>query len=120
MAGKKQLLQSFTHLLIGIALTLKGWDKIAHHPVIGSIILAFGIIILLYFFYLNLKKHPNEKLDLIVHWFEGIAALFTAYIYYTEGSRYLHFVFLLAAIGFFVSIYIHHRKKEHAEIKTIH
>jgi uncharacterized membrane protein len=117
MARKKQLLHSLTHLLIGIALTLKGADKLSHHPVIGTIILAFGIIILLYFIYINANKHHSDKLDLIVHCFEGTAALFTAYIFYEEGAKYLQYVFLLAAIGFFLSIYLHNKKKHHGIIE---
>jgi uncharacterized membrane protein YfcA len=114
MVNKNPKLHSLIHFLAGFSLTLKGYDKLSHHHmVIGSIILAFGIIILSYFFYVLLKKHPNKKLDLIVHWFEGFAALFTAYVFFAEGAKYLPYVFLLAAIGFFISIYVtHYRKKE--------
>lgn len=114
MARNKQALHAVKHLLIGGALTLKGFDKIGHHhPVIGSMILLFGLIILFYFFYLLIKNHPSEKLGHLVHWFEAIASLFTAYIFYAEGATYLPWVFLLAAIGFFLSIYIEHRKSSH-------
>jgi TRAP-type uncharacterized transport system fused permease subunit len=115
MARRKEILHSVKHFLIGSALTLKGADKIGHHPVIGSIILLFGLIILVYFFYLLIKKHPNEKLAPIVHWFEAIASLFTAYIFFEEGATYLPWVFLLASFGFFLSIYIEHRHKKHPE-----
>jgi uncharacterized membrane protein YfcA len=112
MPKSKPLLQFFQLFLIGTVLTMKGIDKISHHIVIGSIILAFGIIILVYFFYSLLAKKPNEKLTLLAHWFEAIAALFTAYIFFTEGATYLPYLFLLAAVGFFIGIYVHH-KKEH-------
>jgi hypothetical protein len=115
MARRKEILHSVKHFLIGTALTLKGADKIGHHPLIGSIILLFGLIILVYFFYLLIKKHPSEKLGHIVHWFEAIASLFTAYIFFQEGATYLPWAFLLASIGFFISIYVEHRKAKHAD-----
>ncbi|MCE3281270.1 MAG: hypothetical protein K0Q66_7 [Chitinophagaceae bacterium] len=110
MAFDKKILDPIKHFLIGLALTLKGIDKIGHHAVIGSIILGFGIIILACFVYLLITKRASSRFDLVLHWFEGIASLFTAYIYYDEGSKYLHYVFLLAAIGFFISVYMHSRK----------
>ena len=112
MAGHKHLLHSVHHLLIGITLVLKGLTKLAHHPIIGSAILLFGIIILVYFFYLVWKKYPKENLHLTIHVFEALACLFTGYILFREGAIYLPYVFLLAAIGFLISIYISwYRKK---------
>lgn len=113
MAKSKPLLQFFQHFLIGTVLTMKGIDKISHHAMIGSIILAFGIIILVFFVYTLIAKRPSEKLTVLAHWFEGIAALFTAYIFFTEGATYLPYVFLLAAIGFFIGIYVHYKKHRH-------
>jgi hypothetical protein len=111
MKTSKRLPHSVPHFIIGFALVLKGYDKLSHHPVIGSIILSFGIIILAYFFYVLLKKHPAERLNNLVHWFEALASLFTAYIFFEEGAKYLPFVFLLASIGFFIAIYIEHYRK---------
>ena len=110
MPKNKPLLNALKHFLIGSALTMKGADKISHHAVIGSILLCMGLIILIYFFYLVIKKHPTQKLDLVAHWFEAFAALFTAYVFFTEGARFLPYAFLLAAAGFFFAIYMHHKK----------
>jgi uncharacterized membrane protein YfcA len=114
MVRKNRALHSLVHFLAGFSLTLKGFNKLSHHyTLIGSIILAMGVVILVYFFYVLFNKHPSKKLDLLVHWFEAFAALFTAYVYFTEGARYLPYVFLLAAIGFFIAIYVtHYRKKK--------
>ena len=106
MAGHKHLLHSMHHLLIGMTLVLKGLTKLVHHPIIGSAFLLFGIIILVYFFYLVWKKYPKENLHLVIHVFEALACLFTAYIFFQEGAIYLPYVFLLAAIGFIIAIYI--------------
>ena len=114
MAAKNKILDSLHHLLIGFALTLKGINKISHHPVIGSIILLFGIIILGYFLYIVIKKHTDKTLVYIIHWFEAIASLFTAYVFFEEGATYLPYAFLLAAIGFFIAIIVHHTKKHPA------
>ena len=115
MAKNKHLLHSLHHLLVGAALCLKGATKVSHHPFIGGIILLFGAIIISYFFYLQVKKHPSAKLNDLVHWFEALASLFTAYIFFEEGATYLPYVFLLAAVGFFIAIYVSHKKKSRAE-----
>ena len=112
MTGKNKILSSVHHLLIGFALTLKGLDKVSHHPIIGSIILLFGLIILGYFLYIVIKKHTDKKLVYIIHWFEAIASLFTAYVFFKEGATYLPYAFLLAAAGFIIAIIVHHTKKK--------
>lgn len=110
MVGKKHLLHSFHHFLTGAVLTIKGVDKISHHAFIGSLILLFGVVILSYFFYTLIKKQHNQNLELVVRWFEALVALFMAYIFFSEGRTLLPFAFLLAAIGFFISIYVFHKK----------
>ena len=72
--------------------------------------MLFGVMILSYFIYsLNNKRH-GHNLELVVHWFEALVALFMAYIFFSEGKTFLPYVFLLAAIGFFISIYLIHKK----------
>ena len=110
MTRKKQVLHSIQHFLIGLALTLKGGDKLSHHPFIGGLILSFGIIILVYFFYILIRKPSGTNLSNFVHWFEAIACLFTAYILFRDGARFLPYVFLLASIGFFIALYISYKK----------
>ena len=111
MVKKKPLLRNFLHLIISTTLILKGILKIPHHPLIGSIILCMGLVILCYFIYVMVKRSAAHHLEHLVHWFEALASLFTAYIFYTEGARYLQYVFLLAGVLFFVAIYISGRKK---------
>ena len=118
MAKPKHILHSLSHFLIGLTLTIKGYDKLHHHVLIGSILLIFGIIILIYFFYSLFKKHLNDTLTLIIHWFEAIAALFTAYIFFKDGATYLPYLFLIASIGFFISIYVHYRKHKSSNVQA--
>ena len=106
MAGDKHVLHSFHHLLIGAILILKGSDKFQHHHLLGGLIFSFGVIIILSFIYIILKKDHSRSLSIIVHLFEAFACLFTAYIFYEDGKKYLQYFFLLASIGFFISVVI--------------
>ena len=111
MAANKEIIHSINHFIVGFVLSLKGITKLSHHVVIGSIILLFGVIILGYFLYVVIKKHPSNSLSQTVHWFEALSCLFTAYILFEEGAKYLPYGFLLAAIGFFIAIYVTHKKE---------
>ena len=51
MKNKKHFMEALHHFIVGFFLTIKGFDKFTHHHLIGGLILAFGIIILLYFLY---------------------------------------------------------------------
>ena len=117
MVGRKQLLHSIHHLITGAVLIIKGVDKISHHPFIGGLILFFGVVILSYFIYALNKKQHSHNLELVVHWFEALVALFMAYIFFSEGKTFLPYVFLLAAIGFFISIYLIYKKAKGLEQK---
>ena len=110
MAGDKHVLHSFHHLLIGAILVLKGSDKFPDHHFLGGLIFSFGVIIILSFIYILLKKDHSRSLSLIVHLFEALACLFTAYIFYEDGKKYLQYFFLLASFGFFISVIIQFRK----------
>ena len=110
MAKNKHLLHSLHHLLVGVALCLKGAAKVSHHAFMGGLILLFGVTIISYFFYLQITKHATRKLTDLVHWFEAFASLFAAYIYFEEGATYLPYIFVLASIGFFIAIFVSYKK----------
>ncbi len=104
---------SLHHLVTGIFLAIKGYDKIQHHHAfIGSIILISGIAILAYYLFISIKKKENHKLNLLVHLCEGLALLFTSYIFFKDGKTYLPYVTLLAGGGFLVAVCIHFFKKQ--------
>ena len=117
MAGKNKLLHSIHHLLISMALILKGVSKFSHHPVLGGLIICFGLIILSYFFYLNYKRKESRAMHILIHLFEGLASLFTAYIFFVEGKKYLQYGFILAAAGFFISVLIYIMRHKKADAK---
>jgi hypothetical protein len=112
MTGKQHLLHSIHHFLTGVVLLIKGIDKISHHIIIGVLILVFGVSILSFFVYSLFKIPHSRNLELMVRWFEALATLFTAYIFFMEGKSMIQYVFLLASIGFFISIYIFHKNKK--------
>lgn len=112
MASKKHLLHSIHHFLTGAVLIIKGIDKISHHAFIGSLILLFGVVILSYFIYTLFKKQHGQNLELVVLWFEALVALFVSYIFFKEGKALIQYAFLLASIGFFISIFVFHKKKK--------
>ena len=112
MEGRKNKLNAITHLLVSFVLILKGLDKFSHgHHIIGSILLAFGLTILVYFIYLARNKRHSVLLDDLVHLFEALAALFVAYLTYKEGSEYLPYVFLIAAVGFFIALFVSRKRR---------
>ena len=119
MVGGNKLLHSIHHLLVAFVLVLKGFDKLAHgHPFIGTLLLAFGLAIVVYFGYLLKNNKHSPLIDDMVHLFEALAALFVAYLTYSEGSKYLHYVFLIAAAGFFIAIYVS-RKRRHSLVSKV-
>jgi uncharacterized membrane protein len=106
MKNRKQLLESIHHFIIGVFLILKGYDKFLHHKIIGSVIFIFGIILLFYFFYDNIKENSGRTLRVLVHLFEGFAMLLTMYVFYQDEKVYLPVITFIAAIGFFLSAYL--------------
>jgi hypothetical protein len=106
MKNKKQFIESFHSVNIGFFLTIEGFDKYTDHRLIGGLILAFGIVILLYFFYTIFTKRESTLLKLLLHIFEGAALLFISCLFFKEGKTYLPYITLLASIGFFISVVI--------------
>ena len=113
MTQSKKKIHAVTHFLIALTLILKGADKLGHHPIIGSMLLLFGLVIFYFFIHALITKKVEERFELATHWFEAIANLFVAYVFFTEGATYLPYVFLLAAAGFFIAIFMHYRKVAH-------
>jgi hypothetical protein len=106
MKNKKKFIESLHSVIIGFYLTIEGFDKFAHNRFIGGLILAFGIIILLYFLYNIFTKRESVLLKLIIHFSEGTALLLTSYLFFKEGKIYIPYVALLASVGFFISVVI--------------
>lgn len=104
----KHKLHSVQHLITGIFLVLKGYDKVEHHYLlIGWVILGMGIALLSCYLFLKITNSNNSLLNMLVHLFEGIALLFTTYVFFKEGKTYLPYVTLLAGIGFLVVVVVH-------------
>lgn len=106
MGQKQQRLNSVLHLLLATTLILKGADKYPHHNVLGGLMLLFGIIVLFYFIYTVVKRKESRKMHIVILLFEALVSLFIAYIFFEDGKKYVQYVFILAAVGFFISAYI--------------
>lgn len=106
MKNKKKFIESFHSVIIGSYLTVEGFDKFDLNRFIGGLILAFGIIILLYFLYNIFTKRESILLKLLIHLSEGTALLLTSYLFFKEGKIYIPYVTLLASVGFFISVVI--------------
>ncbi len=94
--------EAIHHFILGVVLMLKGYDKFSHHPITGGLILLFGIIIIVYFIYDLKVKNQGHVLKFLVHLFEGFALLFTSFVFFEEGKKYLPYFTLCASIIFFV------------------
>lgn len=109
----KQKIESLPHLITGIFLMIKGFDKMQHHyQFIGLLITLFGVIIFAYYLYEQLSAGADRRLKLIVHIFECLTLLLTTYVFFREGKTYLPYATLLAALLFLVAIIIHLRKEK--------
>lgn len=54
----------------------------------------------------------SPYLQMLVHFFEGLALLFTTYVYIDEGKTYIQYATLAAGIGMFVTVYILYKKQK--------
>lgn len=107
----KNKLEAVSHLIVGILLFVKGYDKLSHHFIFtGIIILSMSLIIISYFIYLSAKKIHDKKLELAVHIAEGVALLFTSYVYWETGKQYLPYATGIAGIGYLIAAVIRWRK----------
>ncbi|MEO6167061.1 MAG: hypothetical protein ABIO46_07605 [Chitinophagales bacterium] len=120
MAMLKHRYGTIAHVMTGAVLILKGYAKItAHYAGVGSIILLLGIAIIAYVIYESQQKEHSKLLTIAVHFFEGLALLFTTYVYIEEGKTYIQYLTLAASIGFFVAVVIMYMKYKKSVHHTI-
>jgi hypothetical protein len=106
MKNRKHILESFHFFLIGFLITTEGFEELHSHAIIGTFMLLFGITLLIYFVYVQIKKKQGFILKVIAHLFEAVVLLFTSYILFKEGKTYVPYINLAAAMGMFASIII--------------
>lgn len=115
---KQSIFHLMHHFIIGSVLTFKGYDKFGHHQILGSIIFLFGIIILGYCFWVLFRSRYSSILPVLFHLFEALVLLFTAYIFFTEGKKYLPYACLLASIGFFISVFVLYKRHKKNQLNN--
>jgi hypothetical protein len=98
------------HFIIGGILILKGYAKFHHHPILGSIIFLFGVIIIAYFLSVVSRGRQNPVLEILFHFFEALVMAFTSYIYFSEGKIYIPYVCLAASLGFLASVFVLYKR----------
>jgi uncharacterized membrane protein len=102
----KHKFESFSHLVVGILLLSKGYDKLSHHfPAIGIMMMLFGLLIIIYFFYQLKNRHHHKNLSITVHFLEGISLLLTAYVFYESEKKYLPYVVGIAGLLYLVAAF---------------
>jgi hypothetical protein len=113
MKNRKHFLESLHFFLVGFLITLEGIEEIHNHVILGCIMLLFGITLLLYFAYVQIKMRQGFTLKVMALLFEALVLLFTAYILFKEGKTYVPYFNLAASIGLFISVIVllYRRKK---------
>lgn len=100
-------LETAVHLITAFVLILKGFDKLSHeYYIFGSVILAFGILVLLITFFhkrLNISHNLSKGL---VYMIEAIALAMIAYMTFKENKVYLPYFYLFPSIAFFVVAFL--------------
>lgn len=111
---------TIAHVMTGAVLILKGYTKLTdHYAGVGSIILLFGLAIIGYVIYESRQKKQSPLLAIAVHFFEGLALLFTTYVYFDEGKTYIQYLTLAASIGFFVAVIILYKRYKKSTAQTV-
>jgi hypothetical protein len=113
MKNRKHLLESLHFFLIGFLITTEGFEELHSHAIIGGLMLLFGITLLLYFIYVQIKKKQGFNLKIMAHLFEAVVLLFISYILFKEEKTYIPYINLAASFGMFISIAVlfYRRKK---------
>jgi ABC-type transport system involved in cytochrome c biogenesis permease subunit len=120
MKNRKHFLESLHFFLIGFLITTEGIEELHSHVIIGGLMLLFGITLLLYFIYVQIKKTQGFNLKIMAHFFEAIVLLFTSYILFKEEKIYVPYFNLAASIGLFISIAVlFYRRKKNFQVNKI-
>jgi uncharacterized YccA/Bax inhibitor family protein len=120
MKNRKHFLESLHFFLIGFLITTEGIEELHSHVIIGGLMLLFGITLLLYFIYVQIKKTQSFNLKIMAHFFEAIVLLFTSYILFKEEKIYVPYFNLAASIGLFISIAVlFYRRKKNFQVNKI-
>jgi hypothetical protein len=107
---KKPGLHFLNHFLVGVLLTFSGYDIFIKHQILASFILLFGITFLGYSIWTFFETKRNLLFPIIFHLFEALVLLFTAYIFFVSGKKYLQYVIILASIGYFIAAIVFYRR----------
>ena len=118
MKNRKHFFESIHFFLIGFIITTEGIEELHSHVIIGGLMLLFGITLLLYFIYTQIKKKQGFNLKVMAYLFEAVVLLFTSYILFKEEKTYVPYFYLAASIGLFISIIVlFYKRKNIIQVK---
>lgn len=102
---KRKPIENIQFVLGGILIILGGVQN--NYPIISGFLLFLGVSLLLYAFYILITRKRNPVLKIFALCCEFIALSAAAFILYSNDSKYLHLLYLIAALGIAVAICVH-------------
>jgi peptidoglycan/LPS O-acetylase OafA/YrhL len=111
---KSQRLQRFSHYLFGFIVIVKGVEKAEHfdaHPFSCLALFLIGGFIL----FANFRHHAFKRLfkdiNVVLFLCEGLVLIVVSYYLFSEGKKWLPYMYLLAAALYFVAAIARYRKE---------
>ncbi|HET8885779.1 MAG TPA: hypothetical protein VFM70_05430 [Salinimicrobium sp.] len=118
MAHKKSKFEKIQFLLLSIVLFATAMNRMDAYPVMAYIIMGMSLILLLFFILGFVKKKKNHQLQVAGFICESIGLIFTAFVFLKDGKVFIPYMFILAAMGFFLAATIGFRRNRKKKIKN--
>jgi hypothetical protein len=111
---KKTILKKVSHLISGLVVALKGYDKIEdHHDEVGAFLILLGLLFISFALFHEkiswIRKHEPWLL-----WMEGVALAVVSYSYFSMGKVALPLCYAISSVLYFmVGVYFYKFKEGH-------
>ena len=102
MAIDKASLKKIGHVISGLVVIIKGYDKFEnHHPEVGILLILLGLIFVSFAVFHHriswIAKHEPWLL-----WLEGLALAIVSYSYFAAGKFALPICYALCSLAYFM------------------
>ena len=104
--NRKKILEHLQYFIAGFILIITGIQNVQSYAFVGYINILIGVFLLVSIILLRITRTPFDYLKPILYSVEGIGFLMAMYLYLLKDTQFLHYMFLLAAIGNFISAYV--------------
>lgn len=118
MAAKKSKFEKIQFLVMSIILATTAVNRLDDYPVMSYVILGFALILVGFFILGLIKKRENQRLQVIGFICESIGLVCTAFVYLKDGKVFIPYMFILAAMGFFLAATIGFRRSRKKKVST--